>query len=42
LSALKLTVQELLLAVLVARVQGLGVTLELEAAGPLVLKLTVP
>ena len=39
---MKLTVHELVLLVLAVRAQGLGVTLEFEPVGPLVLKLTVP
>ena len=41
-SALKLTIQVLVLLPVGARVHGLGVTVEVEPAGPLVLKPTVP
>ena len=41
-SAVKLTVHVLVLLLLGASVQGLGVTVEVEPAGPLVLKATVP
>jgi hypothetical protein len=42
LSALKLTVHVLVLLLLGASVQGLGVMLEVDPAGPLILKPTVP